>query len=229
MSAQTDSPKLSLESQTQSLATINPPINYFLLQLLLHESVPMSIRVVSDKQHSTDNRPIPSDKQTTDNHTVPSDKHTTENLTPFHPLDSPLANSPDVAAASHLMGYTVGRRLCLLLLHSAPADSSNAMDLLAIVKFVCRTVWRLVYNKPIDNLRTNHRGTFVLLDANHRTILAFDLPRGVVDTHHKARLYLHWPCGLVRGALAALGLDASVVAELQFPQVTFQVNTAVNN
>lgn len=37
---------------------------------------------------------------------------------------------------------------------------------LDLVKFLCRDVWQALYRKQIDNLRTNHRGIFVLTDAS---------------------------------------------------------------
>lgn len=37
-------------------------------------------------------------------------------------------------------------------------------DALEAVKFICKDVWIALYDKQIDNLRTNHRGVYVLVD-----------------------------------------------------------------
>lgn len=37
-----------------------------------------------------------------------------------------------------------------------------------IVKFICKEFWILLFKKQIDNLKTNHKGTFVLQDNNFK-------------------------------------------------------------
>lgn len=32
------------------------------------------------------------------------------------------------------------------------------------IKFICKDLWTLLFRKQIDNLKTNHRGVFVLTD-----------------------------------------------------------------
>jgi hypothetical protein len=32
------------------------------------------------------------------------------------------------------------------------------------MKFICKELWVLLFKKQIDNLKTNHRGTYVLQD-----------------------------------------------------------------
>lgn len=40
-------------------------------------------------------------------------------------------------------------------------------------KYVCKDLWTLLFGKPIDNLKTNHRGTFVMTDADFWWIREF--------------------------------------------------------
>ena len=49
----------------------------------------------------------------------------------------------------------------------APAHSTTLTttpDPLETIKFICKDIWIALYDKQIDNLRTNHRGVYVLLD-----------------------------------------------------------------
>ena len=32
------------------------------------------------------------------------------------------------------------------------------------IKFICKDLWPTIYNRPIDNLKTNHKGIFLLED-----------------------------------------------------------------
>lgn len=41
-------------------------------------------------------------------------------------------------------------------------------DELDTVKFMCTDFWTSIYKKPIDNLRTNHQGVYVLQDNAFR-------------------------------------------------------------
>lgn len=42
---------------------------------------------------------------------------------------------------------------------------------LDVVKFVCKDVWTACFDKQVDNLRTNHRGVYVLQDNHFRPLL----------------------------------------------------------
>jgi hypothetical protein len=33
-----------------------------------------------------------------------------------------------------------------------------------VIKFICTEFWKYNFNKAIDNLSTNHKGTFILMD-----------------------------------------------------------------
>ena len=41
-------------------------------------------------------------------------------------------------------------------------------DTLDVIKFLCKDLWMLVFRKQIDNLKTNHRGVYVLTDNSFR-------------------------------------------------------------
>jgi len=119
------------------------------------------------------------------------------------------------AAKMERMGYSVGFRLCERLsqnrIFSAggkdPSSVAAAAQLEA-VKFLCKEVWIEVFRKQIDKLQTNHRGVFVLKDMKLRWLEG--LPANQENSRITAIQMLAFPCGIVRGALANLGIPAVV-------------------
>lgn len=161
-------------------------------------------------------------------------------------------------------------------------------DTLEVVKFLCKDLWAAVFRKQIDNLKTNHRGVYVLTDnsfrwlspltpvtvplnghvvggaaveaaaaaassaplplhssasspaafgaaaaaaagalhpqqlaAQHAAFQAQDALRRAVAAH------LHVPCGLIRGALTALGVACTVEADPKgLPSCAFIIKIA---
>ena len=56
----------------------------------------------------------------------------------------------------------------------APAPSTTLTttpDPLETIKFICKDIWIALYDKQIDNLRTNHRGVYVLQDNSFPPLL----------------------------------------------------------
>lgn len=56
---------------------------------------------------------------------------------------------------------------------TTPASASPLApvpDPLETVKFICKDVWIALYDKQVDNLRTNHRGVYVLHDNAFRPL-----------------------------------------------------------
>ncbi|KXS21596.1 transport protein particle component [Gonapodya prolifera JEL478] len=119
-----------------------------------------------------------------------------------------------------MMGYRVGQALVERLTRDRPRFG----DTLDVVKYVCKDLWTAAFRKQIDNLKTNHKGVYVLTDNNFRWLLRMSTEGGPGDASRKAYPFLAFPCGLVRGALANLGISAAVGAEVALiPQCTFHV------
>jgi hypothetical protein len=102
------------------------------------------------------------------------------------------------------------------------------LEALDAMKFLCKEFWAEAFHKGVDNLRTNHRGTFVLRDTQFRWVarLAQNLvgQAGRAGANELAADYLVLPCAVIRGALGALGLDAAVSADATaLPQCDFTV------
>jgi trafficking protein particle complex subunit 6 len=128
-------------------------------------------------------------------------------------------------------------------------DRPRFTDTMDVIKFLCKDLWTIMFRKQIDNLKTNHRvylfrgpeadrqGVYVLTDNNFKWFSRMSTASGTQDAIHKAQpvvpLYYHsdnqflwFPCGLIRGALSNLGVEATVIAEIApvgLPSVSFQV------
>lgn len=132
-------------------------------------------------------------------------------------------------------------------------SSPRPTDPLSTIKFLCKDLWTLLFRKQIDNLKTNHRGIYVLTDNTFKplTRMSFDTKKFDQATHQaaqaavervngdaapfgrdansiaRAQPFLYFPAGVVRGCLAGLGVAATVTAETSgLPGATFQIRTS---
>ncbi|KZT58430.1 transport protein particle component [Calocera cornea HHB12733] len=120
------------------------------------------------------------------------------------------------------VGGNLAEKLC--------RDRQRFADPLDSVKFLCKEIWPAIWDKQVDNLRTNHRGVYVLQDAAFRPLVRLSSPFGPAEAIKRAKLHLAFPCGVIRGALARLGLHGTVTAEVtSLPQCTFQIKIPKNN
>lgn len=88
-----------------------------------------------------------------------------------------------------------------------------------MIKFVCKDLFLYVYGKQIDNLRTNHRGVFVLQSHAFPPLESLSSYRGAAADLEAARHHLVFPQALIQGALARLGMHTTVTCESsQLPQ-----------
>jgi len=74
-----------------------------------------------------------------------------------------------------------------------------------------RNSGRKSIKKQIDNLRTNHKGVYVLHDAKFRWLSRVSSGG---NTKENAMKYLSFPCGLLKGAMINLGVSCEVSAEI---------------
>jgi hypothetical protein len=125
------------------------------------------------------------------------------------------------------LGYTVGWRYSERALVSSSSSSSILGDGLEIIKWLCKELWQAMFKKQIDKLQTNYKGVYVLHDYTFRWTQRF-YPVHANDTPsspsflESIKLYVSFPCGVIRGALANLGLNATVKADLtKLPTVLF--------
>ncbi|KAM9801598.1 trafficking protein particle complex subunit 6B, like [Neosynchiropus ocellatus] len=115
------------------------------------------------------------------------------------------------------MGFRVGQGL----IERLTRDSPSFKDELDIMKFICKDFWTKIFRRQIDNLRTNHQGTYVLQDNKFSMLTQLSGGKQYLE---QAPKYLAFSCGVVRGALSNLGLDSVVTAEVSvMPSCKFQV------
>ncbi|KAL1628553.1 hypothetical protein SLS56_005785 [Neofusicoccum ribis] len=123
-----------------------------------------------------------------------------------------------------MLGYRVG----LGITERFSRDKPRFSETLDVIKFLCKDLWTLVFRKQIDNLKTNHRGIYVLTDQHFKPLTKMSLEKGMGDNiiTTKAQPFLYFPAGLIRGALASMGIIATVTAESTgLPGATFQIRT----
>ncbi|KAI9757846.1 MAG: SUMO ligase siz1 [Chaenotheca gracillima] len=129
-----------------------------------------------------------------------------------------------------MLGYRVGQGL----VERFSRDRPRFTDTLDMIKFLCKDLWTLVFRKQIDNLKTNHRGVYVLTDNDFRPLGRMSteagaqaIPKAQPDTILMQSVQFLWfPCGVVRGALASMGINATVQAETtDLRGATFQIKT----
>ncbi|KXG51151.1 Transport protein particle (TRAPP) component [Penicillium griseofulvum] len=128
------------------------------------------------------------------------------------------------------LGYRVGqglaeRALTCVNIHSFARDRPRFTDNLDVIKFLCKDLWTVLFKKQVDNLKTNHRGVYVLTDSTFRPFGRMSMAVRS-EAISMAQAYLWFPCGIIRGALANLGINTTVQAETSdLPGATFQIKT----
>ncbi|GMI65087.1 hypothetical protein like AT3G05000 [Hibiscus trionum] len=142
------------------------------------------------------------------------------------------ANKPELAARRiESIGYQVGHQLSERYTMERPRFS----DHLEAIKFICKDFWSELFKKQIDNLKTNHRGTFVLQDNNFRWLTRMAVnqspengasgePSIMADEKVVESMHLYFPCGIIRGVLSNLGIPCAVSADISnLPACSFVV------
>ncbi|KAK8153776.1 transport protein particle component [Phyllosticta citrichinensis] len=122
-----------------------------------------------------------------------------------------------------MLGYRVGLGIC----ERFSRDKPRLTDTLDVIKFLCKDLWTMIFRKQIDNLKTNHRGIYVLTDNAFKPLSKMSLEKGEGEQSlSNAQPFLYFPAGLIRGALASMGIIATVTAETTgLPGATFQIRT----
>eukprot|EP00579_Thalassiosira_antarctica_P014108 CAMPEP_0201948448 /NCGR_PEP_ID=MMETSP0903-20130614/55466_1 /ASSEMBLY_ACC=CAM_ASM_000552 /TAXON_ID=420261 /ORGANISM="Thalassiosira antarctica, Strain CCMP982" /LENGTH=295 /DNA_ID=CAMNT_0048491629 /DNA_START=62 /DNA_END=949 /DNA_ORIENTATION=+ len=136
-----------------------------------------------------------------------------ERLAQHRPLLGPGSPSPESGSTDSVgvgdSGAVVGNSPIVMGGggHHTIMDPKTQLE---AVKFLCKEFWTEVFRKQIDKLQTNHRGVFVLKDQELKWLRR--LPPDEENARVGAIRILAFPCGLIRGALACLGLSGAVVS-----------------
>jgi hypothetical protein len=111
------------------------------------------------------------------------------------------------------IGFRIGHAIIEKL-----ARNDRLQDHLEIMKFICKEFWMALFQKQVDNLKTNHRGIYVVTDNSFRWVSRMN----TVDLK-----YLNLPCGIIRGALFNLGVDSTVTCDVVNQTCTFQIKMKI--
>ncbi|KAK3313399.1 trafficking protein particle complex subunit 6A [Apodospora peruviana] len=197
------------------------------LDFLLIELVPMAYRVTNQLEEDV----IAAAAAAADTTTAPSVEDGTiqsqgaKNVQPGPASSSRKMDEEEEKDAVFFrlegLGYRVGQGL----VERFSRDRPRFNDTLDVIKFLCKDLWTLVFRKQVDNLKTNHRGVYVLTDNAFRPFSRMSAEMGG-QAVLRAQPFLWFPCGIVRGALAAMGIQATVQAESsELPGAVFQIKT----
>ncbi|KAL6825872.1 transport protein particle component [Trichoderma sp. SZMC 28015] len=198
------------------------------LDFLLIELVPLAQRVTSQRDFPSSS---PATTQNPDGVTSSSHHHRKSDSAAAAAHHPPAADSlkkiddEEHLDAVHLRLESQGYRVGQGLVERFSRDRPRFNDTLDVIKFLCKDLWSLVFGKNIDNLKTNHRGVYVLTDNAFRPFSRMSTETGS-QAVLRAQPFLWFPCGIIRGALAALGISATVQAEVnELPAAIFQIKT----
>lgn len=72
----------------------------------------------------------------------------------------------------------IGYRVGLGITEKFSRDRPRFTDPLDVIKFLCKDLWVIVFKKQIDNLKTNHRGVYVLTDNHFQPLKRMGLEKG---------------------------------------------------
>jgi hypothetical protein len=202
MSNNNNNNNLAISSTTNSMT---PMINYSSLQYLLNETIAHSIR--STITHYS----ISNNSESTNSKSINNYLSNIENV-----------NSSFTLSYINEIGFNVGYKTSQTLLLNPTSSTMTISNLsntalidnpLEAMKFICRDVWKNLFGKQMDNLRTNHIGTFVLVDnkpicySNCCYITALEID----ETISRASPYIEFNAGLIHGVLASLGISVITV------------------
>lgn len=134
-----------------------------------------------------------------------------------NPNESSIIKDSGKISTLEYIGFTTGYRLIEKLVK----ESTRFKDELDTVKFLCTDFWNAIFKKQIDNLRTNHQGVYVLQDNSFRFLKQLSNSSQYLDLAPK---YVVFSCGLLRGSLANLGINAIVTADIAtMPSCKFHI------
>lgn len=81
------------------------------------------------------------------------------------------------------------------------------------MKFICKEFFIHIYGRQIDNLRTNHKGTFVLQSNALPPLMPLSTTLGPQADLRAGMIFTLTTCGMLQGALERMGVPCTVTAE----------------
>ena len=139
------------------------------------------------------------------------------------------------------MGYRLGQ----MIVERSTINATPKTEIESL-KFVCKSVWPILFNKEIDRLTTNRAGTYILIDNSFPFYVASwcekssDLSRKSKtpensDDDNKpvpsdyTLIYISFIGGIIRGALCCLGHVSMVTSEITGEESSFKLQVAISS
>ncbi|KAJ4458038.1 putative transport protein particle component [Paratrimastix pyriformis] len=107
------------------------------------------------------------------------------------------------------LGFRVGQKLA----ERYTKDYGRITEPMEVLRFIFSDFWPVVFSKPPDSLTTNNNSLYYIEDTDFRWTSKISVTSRT--TLEDASYFLTFPCGIVKGAFAALDVDADVKADFQ--------------
>jgi len=124
-----------------------------------------------------------------------------------------IVNSTNNPEAAHYKLEKIGIRVGHKLAERYTKDRQRFNEKIDIIKFICKDFWTDLFQRHVDNLRTNQKGVYVLTDNKFRWLMRLSSD-SAQTTKAEAEKYVIYPCGIIKGALESLGVQCIVKAEI---------------
>ena len=175
--------------------------------------------------------------------------HITPNLQMFESLLTTMISEFDSTSNIDLnqnltklesMGYRLGQ----MIVERSTINATPKTEIESL-KFVCKSVWPILFNKEIDRLTTNRAGTYILIDNTFPFYVASWCEKS--DSSRKSKtpensdddnkavpsdytlIYISFIGGIIRGALCCSGHVSMVTSEITGEESSFKLQVAISS
>ncbi|EZF31238.1 hypothetical protein H109_01922 [Trichophyton interdigitale MR816] len=214
---------MSFDTPTPPFSASDPHarfLNASCLDLLLIELVPMAERIVQELELGEKDSPVKQNEALDIKNKEREKEKEKDSKSSVAVMDD-----EEYREAIYFRLESLGYRVGLGLGERFSRDRPRFADNLDVIKFLCKDLWTILFRKQVDNLKTNHRGVYVLTDNAFRPFIRMSMSVRS-EAVMRAQTYLWFPCGIIRGTLASVGIEATVQAESSdLPLATFQIKT----
>merc|ERR1719221_2520218 len=116
------------------------------------------------------------------------------------------AAKPQLESIGYSTGFSLVTRLAALKFPIADERLS--------MRHLCKDVWPVIFRKQADRLQIDKQGNYIIQDRAFRWMERLTAGGGESEVHDAALLHLAFPCGIIRGALDALGVPCTVTSQV---------------
>ncbi|KAJ3452727.1 trafficking protein particle complex subunit 6b [Anaeramoeba flamelloides] len=188
--------------------------------------------IEKDKEKKNENENQKENQQ----ETVGNKKKDQENVPQLEFISSKTDIERNIINRLEIIGYRLGERTAERIAKNKPRFQEEVEKM----RFVAKDIWTELFGKMVNNLRTNHQGKWMFQDDDFKLIrnISFTLSEELQNLNHQQNTrknqqkqkqtttttnitmtesqkqilqsYLYIPCGIIRGALSAIGVECTV-------------------